>query len=84
MDAKPLLSAKELTALLADPAWGTALPPLMTADEVAAAVRVSVNTVYAWSSQGLLDGCKVQVGKHRRFLRETFFQRLINEGLHAD
>jgi excisionase family DNA binding protein len=84
MDAKPLLTAKELAALIADPAWGSGLPPLLTNTHIANILNVPKSTVYAWSSQGRLDGLKVQVGKHRRFLREKFFQRLINEGLHVD
>jgi excisionase family DNA binding protein len=56
----------------------------MTIDEVAAALRVSKDTVYAWSSQGRLDDCKVKVGRKRLILRDKFVKRLINEGLHAD
>jgi excisionase family DNA binding protein len=84
MDAKHKLTGKELADLLNDPNWRSPLPPLLTPKDIATALGVSVNTVYAWSSQGRLDECKVQVGKYRRFLRDKFFQLLINEGLHAD
>jgi excisionase family DNA binding protein len=84
MDAKRLLTAKELAAMLSDPGWGTPPPPLMTIDEVAAALRVSKDTVYGWSSQGLLDDCKVKVGRKRLIIRDKFFHTLINEGLHDD
>ena len=84
MDAKRKLTAKELAALLSDPSWRSPLPPLMTIDEVATALRVSKDTVYAWSSQGLLDDCKLKVGRKRLIIRDKFFNRLINEGLHAD
>lgn len=84
MDAKRKLTAKELADLLGDPNWRSPLPPHLTPKDIATALGVSVNTVYAWSSQGLLDNCKVQVGKYRRIVRDKFFQKLINEGLYDD
>ncbi len=43
------------------------LPALMTAGEVAALLRVRVQTVYRWSSQGKLATCRI--GRICRFTR---------------
>ena len=79
-----LLNNTELAAFIADAAWPFPLPPMLTAHQVAKALNVSVHTVYGWSSQGLLDACKVSVGKHRRFLRDKFFDLIINGRLHGN
>jgi excisionase family DNA binding protein len=79
-----LLNNAELAAFIADPTWPIPLPPLLTAHQVAKALTVSVHTVYGWSSQGLLDSCKVSVGKHRRFVRDKLFDLIINGRLHGD
>ena len=84
MDAKPSLNAKELAAMFSDPVWATKFPPLLTAAEAAELARVPKQTVYAWSSQGLLNGCSKKVGKHLRIVRDKFIQRIINEGIHGD
>jgi excisionase family DNA binding protein len=84
MDAHSPLTAKDVAAMFADPAWAAKFPPLLTVDEAAQLARVPKQTVYAWSSQGLLKGCSRKVGKHLRILRDKFILKIFNEGLHGD
>lgn len=84
MDAHSHLTAKDVAAMFADPAWAAKFPPLLTVDEAAQLVQVPKQTVYAWSSQGLLKGCSRKAGKHLRILRDKFILKIFNEGLHGD
>jgi hypothetical protein len=84
MDAHPILSAKDVAAIFADPVTAAKYPLLLTPDEAALLARVSKQTLYGWSSQGLLKGCSRKVGKHLRILRDKFFLKIINEGLHGN
>lgn len=84
MDAHSLLTAKDVAVMFADPAWAAKFPPLLTVDEAAQLARVPKQTVYSWSSQGLLQGCSRKVGKHLRVLRDKFILKLCNEGLHGN
>ena len=84
MDAHSPLTAKDVAAMFADPAWAAKFPPLLTVDEAAQLARVPKQTVYAWSSQGLLKGCSRKAGKHLRILRDKFMLKLFNEGLHGN
>ena len=84
MDAHSHLTAKDVAAMFADPAEAAKFPPLLTVDEAAQLVQVPKQTVYAWSSQGLLKGCSRKAGKHLRILRDKFILKIFNEGLHGD
>ncbi len=84
MDAHPLLTAKEVVAMFTDPAEAAKFPPVLTVEEAAQLVRVPTQTVYGWSSQGLLKGCSRKVGRHLRILRDKFVLKVFNEGLHAN
>ena len=84
MDAHSLLTAKDVAAMFTDPASAAKFPPLLTVDEAAQLVQVPKQTVYAWSSQGLLKGCSRKAGKHLRILRDKFILKIFNEGLHGD
>jgi excisionase family DNA binding protein len=55
----------------------TALPLLLTAQEVADALRVSTSTVYRWAADGTLTA--VTVGAAVRFRREDIEQLLTGE-----
>lgn len=67
---------KEITAWFTDPIWGAKYPPILTLDDAAKLLSVPKNTLYAWSSQGLLDACKTRAGKHVRLLRDRLIQDL--------
>ena len=73
------LTLEEANAVFDDPTWSAKFPPFLTKQHVAELLEVPISTVYAWSSQGLLDPCKVRAGKHLRFLRNRFVQ-LVSEG----
>lgn len=78
------LTAKELATAFADPARAAAFPPILTVEQAAALIQVPKQTVYAWSSQGLLKGCARKAGKHLRIFRDRLIMRIFNEGLHGD
>ena len=78
------LTAKEVAAALSDPAWAATFPPILTVDQAAALFQVPKQTVYAWSSQGLLKGCARRAGKHLRIFRDRLITRIFNEGLHGN
>lgn len=78
------LTAREVDGLFSDPAWAARFPPVLTVDQAADLARVPKQTVYAWSSQGLLKRCSRRAGRHLRILRNKFIQKLFNEGLHGD
>jgi excisionase family DNA binding protein len=61
---------------------GTAVPLVLTVDVAAALLRVPKETIYDWSSRGLLKGCCRKVGKHLRFFRERLLQKVFNDGIH--
>ena len=81
MDAKHHLSAKEISSLFADPTWAAKFPPILSVDQAAELAQVPKNTIYTWSSQGLLKDCSFRAGKYRRFVRNRFAHRIINEGI---
>jgi excisionase family DNA binding protein len=82
MDAK--LTIKEAAALFTDPLWAEKYPPLLNVEQAADLLKVPRNTIYAWSSQGLLDACKVRAGKHLRLLRDRLIQTLSEGKLHGN
>lgn len=78
------LTAKEAAALFADPAWAARFPPLLGVGQVAELCQVPEQTVYGWSSRGVLDPCKVKVGKYRRFFRDRLIQLLSEDKLNGN
>ena len=77
------LSAAQAAALFADPAWAGKYPPLLSVGQAAELLQVPKQTVYAWSSQGLLDGCKARAGKHLRLFRDRLLQTLSEGKLYG-
>lgn len=84
MDAHSHLTAKEVAVMFSDPESAAKFPPVLTVDEAAQLARVPKQTVYGWSSQGLLKGCSRRVGKHLRILRDKFILKIFNEGLYGE
>lgn len=79
-----VMTPEEIAALFDEPAWATRFPPLLSFAQVAQLLQVPVQTVYGWSSQGLLDACKLFVGKHRRFNRNRLIQIIAENNLHGN
>ena len=73
------LTPAEAAALFAAPHLADRFPPLLTVDQVADLFQVPKQTVYAWSSQGRLDGCARRAGRHLRVNRDRLIQ-LYSEG----
>jgi excisionase family DNA binding protein len=81
MDAK--LTPNQAAAIFADPLWAAKFPPILNVDQAAELLQVPRQTIYAWSSQGLLDDCKTRAGKHLRLLRDRLIQALSEGKLHG-
>ena len=77
------LTAAQAAALFDDPAWAAKYPPLLNIDQAAELLQVPKATIYSWSSQGLLGGCKTRAGKHLRLLRDRLLQLLSEGKLHG-
>jgi hypothetical protein len=82
MDANAKYSARELASWFADPQWATRFPPILNPGQAADLLQVPLQTVYDWSSRGLLDGCKARVGKHLRLARDRLLDLFFNGKLH--
>jgi Helix-turn-helix domain len=80
-DCNLKLKSPEITAAFADPHWALEYPPVLSVEQAAALVQVPSNTIYDWSSRGLLRGCSRRVGKYLRIFRDRFIERVFNEGL---
>ena len=77
------LTAKELTQLFADPHWAERFPPILSVDQAAELLQVPKQTIYDWSSRGLLHGCKAKVGKYLRLFRDRLVQKTYHGDFHA-
>lgn len=77
-DAGLGLSPKEITDAFDDPNWAEIYPPILSTDQAAALLQIPKNTLYAWSSSGLLKGCGRRMGKHLRFFRNRLLAHLFN------
>jgi len=81
MDANAKYTAKELASWFADPVWAARFPPLLTPDQAAELCQVPKQTIYDWSSRGLLDHCKSRLGKRVLFARQRLLELIVNEKL---
>ncbi len=82
MDANNKFSAKELASFFSAPEWASRFPPLLNPNQAAELLQVPLQTIYNWSSRGLLDDCKARVGKHLRLARDRLLLKAFNRGLH--
>ncbi len=72
-DAKPVRTS--------DVSAAPHLPRLLSIDDVANWLIVPKQTVYDWSSRGLLDSCKVHVGRYVRFREDHLIELVFSGGL---
>lgn len=72
------LTDAELNGLFVEPAWAERFLPLMTPDQAAELVQIPKQTLYDWSSRGLLDDCAFRAGKHLRIVRNRFLTLLTS------
>lgn len=75
------LKPAEIQGSFEHPHWAAEFPPVLTVDQTARLAQVPVDTIYSWSSRGLLRGCARKVGKHLRIHRDRFIARIFNEGI---
>ncbi|HEY2585496.1 MAG TPA: helix-turn-helix domain-containing protein [Tepidisphaeraceae bacterium] len=68
---KPLqLTPEEIAAMFGDEPWRSAFPPVLTLEQFARLMQVSVRTAKSWIASGDFDGATTRMGKHRRILRD--------------
>ena len=72
------LAAGELARAF-EGSWGTAFPPILSAEQAAELAQVSVKTIYDWSHRGLLAGCALRRGRRLRVFRDRFVRFLFEE-----
>ena len=75
------LTAQDVANAFAEPVWAAKFPPVLTIDQAAELLQIPKQTLYDWSSRGLLRGCCRKVGKHLRFFRDKLLFLIFNEGL---
>jgi excisionase family DNA binding protein len=79
MSAKSLnLSDDELAAMF-EGEWGRQFPPVMSPKAFAAALGLSLRTVYEWLAKGRLDGSCRRRGKHVLIIRDRAFKQTFND-----
>jgi excisionase family DNA binding protein len=62
------MSPEEIKRIVAD--YAARYPALVSALQAAEIAGVPLSTIYQWSSQGELDGCKSKRGKRMRISRD--------------
>lgn len=77
------LPITEVAQFFIEPHWADQFPPILTVDQAADLLKVPKQTIYDWSSRGLLDGCKAKVGKYLRLARDRLIQKAFDGDLHA-
>jgi hypothetical protein len=82
-DVNAKLKPSEVAAAFADPNWAREYPPVLSVKQASALLQVPIDTIYDWSSRGLLRGCSRRVGKYLRFFRDRLIERVFNEGLNS-
>ncbi|MCE5328051.1 MAG: helix-turn-helix domain-containing protein [Planctomycetaceae bacterium] len=60
--------------------WGQKFPPLLTVEQAAELLQVSVNSMYHLRSEGRLDGTFSKVAGKLRFHREKLFRLVCERG----
>ena len=81
MDDKPTI--KDAAALFTDPYWNAKFPPLLNSAQAAELLQVPLQTLYAWSSQGLLNDSKGKAGKRLLFRRNQLLLTFLKGGLNG-
>jgi hypothetical protein len=76
-----ILKSADIQQGFAQPEWAARFPPVLSVSQAADLLQVPVNTIYDWSSRGLLKGCSRRVGKYLRILRDKLLFKTFNEGL---
>ena len=73
------LEDSEVSGMFADPQWEQKFPPILLLEQAAELASVSTQTIYDWSSRGLLANCATKRGKRLRILRDRFVKFLFSD-----
>ena len=74
------LTDDEIDGLFSESTWAERFPPVMSPDQAAELVQIPKQTLYDWSSRGLLGDCSFKAGKHLRIFRNRFLKLLASGG----
>lgn len=72
------LSKDEIARAFA-PEFGGGVPPIISPDQLAGVLGISVKTVYEWIAKGRLDGAFRKRGKHVLIWRDRAIEKLFND-----
>ena len=72
------LTDDEVRRAFGDLEWAKRYSPVLNVAGAAKLAGVSENTIYDWSSRGLLKGCSRRVGRRLRIFRDRFLKFLFN------
>jgi Helix-turn-helix domain len=73
------LRATELASMFADEHWAREFPPVLSVEQAARLAHLTPDTIYDWSSRGLLRDFAHKKGKRLRILRDRFVEFLFSE-----
>ena len=59
--------------------YGRHYPPLITVEQAAEISRRKIQTIYDWSSRGLLDASKVKRGGRLLLKRDAFVRFILDD-----
>ena len=74
---KRKLSKAKITQAFADDS-GAPTPPILSPNQLATLLQLSVKTIYEWIAKGRLDGAFRKRGKHRLIWRDRALHILLN------
>lgn len=74
---KPNLSAEELARPFAGE-WGERFPPILSPQQLAELLGLSVKTIYEWMAKSRLDGAYRKRGKHALIWRDRALDMILN------
>ncbi len=72
------MSQDHIEKILAD--YAERYPALISAEQAAEIAGVPLTTIYQWSSQGELDGCKCKPGRRLRISRDCLVLFVASSG----
>lgn len=75
------LTDGEIASMFANADLAAQFPVVLTPDQAAELLQVPKNTIYDWSSRGLLKGCARKTGKRLLILRDRLLKLVFNGGL---
>lgn len=74
------LTEQDLAVALTGP-WIERFPPLLTAQQAAELLQVSINAIYHLRCEGRLDGTFTKIAGKLRFWRDRLIRRAMTKGL---